>query len=139
MIMEALLATQVRANLGGFIDTVVREKPQAVRRNRDVIVAASREQMKFFLSVYELNFEYEQDEDGRFAGSIKEIDFIVADGESLEQLRMELACQLVEYANDYFADYSRYAVAPNTRVHAPYILRVLLEDDTESVACLLHA
>lgn len=136
--MEALLATQVRANMGGFIDTVVREKPQAVRRNRDVIIATSREHMRFILSAYELNFEYEQDEDGRFVGSIEEIDFIVADGETLEELRMELARQLVEYAKDYFADYSRYTAAPNTRIHAPYILRVLLEDDTESVARLLH-
>ncbi|MFS0725690.1 hypothetical protein [Paenibacillus sp. 1P07SE] len=37
--MEALLATQVRANMSAFIDNVVREKPQAIRRNRDVIVA----------------------------------------------------------------------------------------------------
>jgi predicted RNase H-like HicB family nuclease len=138
MIMETLLATHVRANMGEFIDTVVREKPQAVRRNRDVIVATSREQMKLFLSVYELNFEYEQDEDGRFAGSMEEVDVIVADGESLEELKLELAHQLVEYAKDYFAEYSRYTAAPNTRIHAPYIFRVLLEDDVESVARLLH-
>ncbi|MFD0712613.1 hypothetical protein [Paenibacillus sp. GCM10027626] len=135
--METLLATQVRANMGSFIDTVVREKPQAVRRNRDVLVATSREQMKSFLSVYELNFEFKQDEDGRFAGSIKEVDFIVADGANMEELRMELAYQLVEYANDYFSDYSRYTAAPNTSAHAPYVLRVLLEENTDSVARLL--
>ncbi|HZG85666.1 hypothetical protein [Paenibacillus sp.] len=138
MIMEALLATQVRANMGGFIDTVVREKPQAIRRNRDVIVAASRDHMRFFLSAYELNFEYEQDEDGRYAGSIKEIDFIVADGATLEELRLELAQQLVEYAQDYFNEYVRYTNAPNTRGHAPYVLRVLLEDDVKAVSRLLH-
>ncbi|MBE1443655.1 hypothetical protein [Paenibacillus sp. OAS669] len=136
--MEALLATQVRANMGGFIDSVVREKPQAVRRNRDVIVAASLEQMKFFLQVYEFNFEYEQDEDGRYAGSIEEVDFIVADGETLEELRLELARHLIEYAKDYFSDYPRYTATPNTRNHAPYMLRVLLEDDVKSVASLLN-
>lgn len=94
--------------------------------------------MRFFLSAYELNFEFEQDEEGRFAGSIEEIDFIVADGESLEELKMELVRQLAEYAKDYFADYSRYTAAPNTRNHAPYIFRVLLEDDAEAVARLLH-
>ncbi|WP_233531214.1 hypothetical protein [Paenibacillus alkalitolerans] len=136
--MEALLATEVRANMSSFIDTVVREKPQAVRRNRDIIFAASREHMRFFLSVYELNFEYEQDEDGRYAGSIKEIDFIVADSETIEELRFELARQLVEYSQDYIANYPRYYNAPNTHAHAPYIVRVLLEDDVESVARLLH-
>lgn len=136
--MEALLATQVRANMGGFIDTVVREKPQAVRRNRDVIIATSKEHMRFFLNVYELNFEFEQDEDGRYAGSIKEIDFIVADGATEEELRLELARQLVDYAQDYIKDYPKYFNAPNTKVHAPYIVRVLLEDDIEAVARLLR-
>lgn len=138
MIMEVLLATQVRANMGSFIDTVVREKPQAIRRNRDVIIAASRDQMRSLLSAYELNFEYEQDEDGLFAGSIEEIDFIVADGQTLEELRLALAQQLIEYAQDYFNDYARYTAAPNTRMHAPYILRVLLEDDAEAVSLLLQ-
>ena len=114
------------------------EKPLAVRRNRDIIFAASREHMRFFLTAYELHFEYEQDQDGRYAGSIEEIDFIVADGASVEELRLELARQLVEYAEDYIADYPRYFNAPNTKVHAPYIVRVLLEDDIESVAGLLQ-
>lgn len=135
--MEALLATQVRANMGGFIDSVVREKPQAVRRNRDVIVATSRDHMKFLLSAYELTFEYEQDEDGRYAGSIEQIDFIVADGQDVQELRMDLARQLIDYAKDYEADYTRYFTAPNTRKHAPYVLRVLLEDDIELVARML--
>jgi hypothetical protein len=137
MFMKALLATQVRANMGGFIDSVVREKPQAVRRNRDVIVATSRDHMKFLLSAYELTFEYEQDEDGRCAGSIEQIDFIVADGQDVQELRMELARQLIDYAKDYEADYIRYFTAPNTRKHAPYVLRVLLEDDIELVARML--
>ncbi|WP_239004648.1 hypothetical protein [Paenibacillus tepidiphilus] len=136
--METLLATQVRANMSEFIDTVVREKPLAIRRNRDVIVAASMDQMKFYLSVYHLTLEYEQDEDGLYAGSIEEVDNIVAEGESLQDLRMELARQLMEYAQDYFADYSRYSSAPNTRNHAPYMLRVMLENNIESVAELIR-
>ncbi len=136
--MEALLATQVRANMGSFIDTVVREKPQAVRRNRDVIVAASIDQMRFFLSAYDLKFEYEQDENNRFAGSVEEIAFIVGDGETLDELRLDLARQLVEYAHDYFNDYIRYYNAPNTRSHAPYVFRVLLEDDIDAVSHMLH-
>lgn len=135
--MEALLATQVRANMGSFIDSVVREKPQAVRRNRDVIVATSRDHMKFLLSAYELTFEYEQDEDGHYAGSIEQIDFIVAAGQDVHELRMELARQLIDYAKDYDADYPRYSNALNTSKHAPYVLRVLLEDDIELVAQML--
>ncbi len=132
-------ATDVRANFGGFIDTIVREKPQAVKRNRDVIIAFSKQQMKELLAVYELTFEFEQDADGRYAGSIEQIEDIVADAETLEGLRKELAGHLVEYALDYEANYSRYYNTPNRHKHAPYILRVLLEDDIESVARLFHA
>lgn len=32
--------------IGGFIDNVVRQKPQVVKRNRDVIVALSKDTLK---------------------------------------------------------------------------------------------
>jgi len=132
--MQTVLnATDVRANFGEFIDTIVREKPQAIKRNRDVIMAFSKKQMKELLSIYELTFEYEQDEDGRYAGSIEQIEDIVADGETINELRLELARQLIEYAVDYENNYFRYSNTPNRHKHAPYILRVLLEDDLESV------
>ncbi|MFM9280543.1 hypothetical protein [Paenibacillus jiagnxiensis] len=138
--MQTVLnATEVRANFGGFIDTIVRDKPQAIKRNRDIIMAFSKQQMKELLSVYELTFEYEQDEDGRYVGSIEQIDDIVADAETLEELKYELSRSLVEYAIDYEANYSRYYNTPNRHKHAPYILRVLLEDDIESVARMFHA
>lgn len=70
-----------------------------MKRNRDMIIAASVPQMRVLLSAYVLNFEYEEDEDGVFAGSTKEIGFVVADGKTLEELR--LAAQLVDYAIDY--------------------------------------
>lgn len=136
---SVLNATEVRANFGGFIDTIVREKPQAIKRNRDVIMAFSKQQMKELLSVYELTVEYEQDEDGRYAGSIEQVGDIVADGATLEQLKAELARHLVEYALDYENNYYRYYNTPNRHKHAPYILRVLLEDDIESVMDMLHA
>jgi hypothetical protein len=47
---KTLNATDVRANFGEFIDIIVREKPQAIKRNRDVIMAFSKQQMKELLS-----------------------------------------------------------------------------------------
>lgn len=63
---------------------------------------------------------------------------MIADSPTLEELRLALTQQLTEYAQDYFNDYTRYSNAPNTRIHAPYILRVLLEDDAEAVSLLLQ-
>ncbi len=136
---ELLNATEVRANFSEFIDNVVREKPMAVKRNRDVVVMFSLEHISEILSNYVLTFEHEQDEDGKYVGSIKQIEDIVAEGNSLAELRNELARQLVEYAKDYYSNFTRYYNAPNRHAHFFYILRVLLEDDIESVAGMLHA
>lgn len=138
--MEALLnATEVRANFGGFIDSVVREKPLAVKRNRDVIFSFSKQQLIEMLSVYTLRVEYEIDENGKYVGSIEQIEDIVAQADSMDGLYLELARQLIEYAKDYYADFARYYHAPNRRPHAYYVLRVLLEDTEEKVAGILHA
>lgn len=138
--MQTILnATDVRANFGEFIDTIVREKPQAIKRNRDVIMAFSKQQMKELLSIYEITIEYEQDEDGVYAGSIEQIEDIVADARSLEELKHELARQLIEYAIDYENNYFRYYNSPNRHKHAPYVLRILLEDDIDSVVRMFHA
>ncbi len=67
-----------------------------------------------FLSAYEFNDEVEVDENGKLVGSVEEINFIVADGDSLDEFRMNLAKQLVEYARDYMSEYTRYFNAPNT-------------------------
>jgi len=67
---ELLNATEVRANFSEFIDTVVREKPRAVKRNRDVVITFSLQHTSEILSHYILTFDYEQDEDGKYVGSI---------------------------------------------------------------------
>lgn len=67
---------------------------------------------------------FEQDEDGIITGYIEGIDFIVADGQTPEELRLNLATQLINYAVDYITNYSRYSNAPNTSKHAPYILHI---------------
>ncbi|RIV26436.1 hypothetical protein D2Q93_04515 [Alicyclobacillaceae bacterium I2511] len=85
-----------------------------------------------------MNYEYEADEDGRYAGSIEEIEYIVADGANLEELRANLTHHLMDYVNDYMNEYQRYFNASNTKKHAPYVLRILFEDDAESVASMLH-
>lgn len=138
MLMQSVLnATEVRANFGGFIDDVVREKPQFVKRNRDVITSFSLQQMKLLMEVYEITFEFEE-QNGIFTGSIEQVEDIVSETSSLEELRYDLAKQLVEYAGEFYDSYREYIAAPNRKAHAPYILRVLLYNDVSEVAELLH-
>jgi predicted RNase H-like HicB family nuclease len=135
----ALSATEVRANFGQFIDNVVHQKPQVVKRNRDIIVALSQTYLKDALSIYEFTIEFEQDEDGIYVGSIEQIPDILGEGKNIEELRNDLAYQLIDYAQEYYADFERYHNYPNRRDHVNYVFRVLLEDENiESVASMLH-
>ncbi|MGL4819985.1 MAG: hypothetical protein ACRC5C_08400 [Bacilli bacterium] len=139
MMQSVMNASDVRREFGKFIDDTVRIRPQAIKRNRDIIFSLSLEHFREVLSGYELTFEYEQDEDGRFVGVVDQIDDIVADGESLEELKYELARHLIAYAHDYYEDFEKYYRSPNRKRHFQYVIRILLEDDIEKVARLLHA
>ena len=137
--MHATLnVTEVRAKFSEFIDRVVREKPQLVKRNRDVVTTISLSHMNDLLMVYEFTMEYEETDEG-FVGSIEQIDDIIGSGKSIEDLKLNLAEQLIEYAEDYYNDFSKYYNAPNRRAHYPYIFRILIQNDVESVRDLIHA
>ncbi len=138
--MQTVLnSTDVRANFGEFIDNVVRQRPQVVKRNRDTIVALSQQNLKDLLSVYRFTVDVERDEDGRYVGNLDQIDDIVADGETMEEMYVNLARYLIEYGQDYYSDFNRYYNSPNRRSHAYYALRVLLEDNFETVVGMLRA
>jgi hypothetical protein len=130
--MEAVTSGKVRDNFGGFIDSVVREKPQAVRRNRDLIVAVSRDEMDMFLSPYELTMEHEVGKDGRYYGSLEQID-VVGVGNSLEELKLALANDVIEYAQEYWENLERYIHAPNRKAHYPFVFRIMLQDNAKGV------
>jgi predicted RNase H-like HicB family nuclease len=138
MIMQSILnATEVRANFGGFIDTVVRDKPQVVKRNRDVIASFSIPHVLELLSFCELSMEFEE-ENGHYVGSLEQIDDIVGEGSTLDELRTNLAIQLVEYAQDYYADFKRYYSTPNRRTHFPYVILVNVQNNLEGVVKLIR-
>jgi hypothetical protein len=68
IVMQGVLnATDVRKEWGGFIDTVVRLKPQIVKRNRDLFAAMSLDHLQWILTSFTFTMEYEQ-EDGSFSG-----------------------------------------------------------------------
>lgn len=94
--------------------------------------------LKSAVSFFDFTIEFEQDKDGLYAGSIEQIPDIVADGQTLEELRLKLAQYLVEYARDYYSEFNRYHNSPNRRSHAFYLIRVLFEVDYEAVLGMLH-
>ena len=109
-----------------------------MRRNRDEFAALSIEQLELLLTPYRFQLEYGREKDGSFSGALREID-LVGNASSVEALKEDLAQDLVDYAQEYFANFEFYYHAPNRRGHLPYVLRVLLQEDAHAVAGLIDA
>lgn len=134
MIMQGILnATAVRQDFSQFVDTVVRERPQAVKRNRDMFWSISHEMLVDLLKDFTLAIEYEKEEDGSYVGSLLQIKDIIAYGDTYEEMLEDAALQLEEYAHEYIEDFTKYYNTPNRKSHFPFILNVLNQDDLEGI------
>lgn len=134
-----LTITEVRRDMAKFADRVIYEEPAVLvtRGRRDSFWAIDNEKFHSVLRAYRFTLEYEQGEDGRFYGSLKEISDIVGDGDTFDELKQNLAHYLVEYAQGYARELQLFYHATNRRAHYPYILNVLAQDSIEDVLSLI--
>jgi antitoxin YefM len=133
--LEVRNASEARKNWSFVLDQVVRDKPLAIKRNRDLAFMISDIHLATILEKYRFQLEYDE-EDGIFSGSLDEID-LVADGNSLDELKDKLAYNLLEYAQDYFIH--KFHLAPNRLPHLPYVLHVLIQPNLDGVKKLIDA
>ena len=134
--MFTLNATEVRKDWGGFIDSLVREKPKFIKRSRDFVFASSLDMMTEMLKAYTFSANVFKEEDNSITMSLNEID-IVANGENFDKALNILTDDLIEYANDYYKDFDYWFSAPNRKVHLPYVINVLVKDDKERVKSII--
>jgi antitoxin YefM len=125
--MLTVNATDVRKDWGEFIDSIVREKPKVIKRSRDYIVAISLEMLREILVLEKMNIKILPEDDGSVSAVIEELD-LMANAQSEEQVIQELADDAVEYANDYYNDFSYWYSAPNRKKHLPYVLAILARE-----------
>ena len=120
-----LKSTDVRKNWSQFMDEVKWVKPAFIMRNRDKIAVLSGELLEFILKEYKLTVNVFMEEDGSCTGSFNEID-LASNSSDLETLKVKLAQELMEYAEEYMNEFKLYFNSPNRKNHFPYIYRVLL-------------
>ena len=131
-----LKSTDVRNNWSQFMDEVKWVKPAFIMRNRDKIAVLSGELLEFILKEYNLTVNVFMEEDGTYTGSFNEID-IASNSLDLETLKVKLAQDLLEYAEEYMNEFKLYFNSPNRKNHFPYIYRVLLAgNDISSIKSL---
>jgi hypothetical protein len=136
--MHTIPATDIRKNFSAAIDTAVREKPVAFKRNRDNLMLFSNDQILSLLNDYSFKPVFISEEDGSFTATLEGFDLVI-NAADREEAITKLAEELVEYAVEYYDQFQLYFNANNRKQHFPYILRVLLAEDLDEVKALIYA
>ena len=91
MIMLRLIekASDVRQHFSEFIDTVVRDRPGFLTRNRDVLATLNMEHVQVLLEPLQFHANIRQNEHGAYVGTLQEIDDIVATGTTEQEVIAE--------------------------------------------------
>lgn len=138
MFMQTINATDVRKKFSQFIDTVVREKPVVIKRNRDHVLSISLEQTVNLLADYRFNMNVFNEEDGSTTATLNELDLIIntMDKGSMKNL---MAQEILDYAEDYFEQFNLYYNSPNRQKHFTYVLKAILANNLEEIAGFIDA
>jgi antitoxin YefM len=130
--VKTINATDVRKDWGGFIDSIVREKPQVIKRSRDYIVAISLNMLKEILSLEKLTITIFTEDDQSVTAVIGELD-LMTNAPTQEEVIRKLAQDAIEYAEDFYNDFEYWHSAPNRKAHLPYIMAILSRDPDEII------
>lgn len=131
-------ATDVRREWSTVVDAAVREKPQFFKRTRDVLFLSDLRFMEELLAGYSYTAVRMIENDGSVTLALGEHD-LVENGKDENDARMRLAAAILEYAKDFYADFSYWGSAPNRKAHIPYVFKALFMKDVrkigESIKC----
>ena len=135
--MLAINATEARKNWSEVIDQVVRKKPQFIRRTRDCMVLADNNFFETILNAYEFSAKTFEEENGTVTISLNEMD-LVENGENLEVAKKNLANSILEYAEEFYADFDYWGSAQNRSKHIPYVFKALIINDSKKIGDLIN-
>lgn len=125
-------ATDVRNEWSATIDSVIHHRPKLIKRTRDRMWLSSIDTMKDILSAYHFTADMYTEDDGSVTLSLNEIDLVV-NASTVEEAKVLLAKDILEYAEEYYDNYEIYSRAPNRKKHIPYIFKAILADSAEDI------
>lgn len=130
--IAALNATSVRKNWSAVTDDVIRNKPQFVKRTRDMIMLANLDLMAELLEQYQFSASKYIEADQSVTLSLDQID-IVENGATEEKARELLGKAILDYAKDFYNEFSVWSKAPNRKAHIPYVIKALILDNEQMI------
>ena len=134
--MLTLNATDVRKEWSSVVDSVIREKPRFIKRTRDYMLLSNLKTLETLLSAYTFTAKKFVEDNGSVTLSLNEID-LVENGTTENEAKYKLAKSILEYAEDYYNDFSAWSSAPNREPHIPYVLKCLIIDDINKIGDLI--
>jgi antitoxin YefM len=135
--MFTLSATAVRRDWSSIVDSVVREKPKFIKRTRDLLVLSNLDVFESLLAPYTFHADKFIESDGSITLSLNEIDLIET-AKTEKQAKLLLAKSILDYAEDYYNDFTYWSSASNRKSHIPYILKALILDNVNRIGELIQ-
>lgn len=134
--MLAVSATEVRREWGGYIDTIVREKPIFVKRSRDYFACMNIDTLRELTKniTFELEFDYE--ETGEAIATLKGYDF-VSIGRTEEEAVRNLIGDFREYVKDYFDEIEVWSRDKHRAGQIVELLKVCVSTDEELIGSFI--
>lgn len=130
--LQLMNATDVRNDWSSVVDATVRVKPQFFKRTRDYVFLSDFHFMEELLTGYSYSAIQMEEEDGSVTLALNEID-LVENGKDERDARSKLASSILEYAEDYYSDFSYWGSAPNRKSHIPYVFKALFIGDIQKI------
>ena len=132
IMLQLLNATDVRKDWSSVVDATVRVKPQFFKRTRDFVFLSDFHFMEELLKGYSYSAVRLDEEDGSVTLALNEID-LVENGKDEKEARSKLASSILEYAEDYYSDFTFWGSAPNRKSHIPYVFKALFIGDIQKI------
>ncbi|MBN2852570.1 MAG: hypothetical protein JXQ23_07530 [Clostridia bacterium] len=119
---KIISSTEIRKNWSQYIDEAIRFHPVFFKRNRDMLVMFSSEQIEALLDQYKFNISITRAESGIYTGTLKEIS-ISFSSHSMTEILNQIVSALLDYASDYMDN--SISNIKSKKEHFPYILKIL--------------
>ena len=130
--MLTINATDARKNWSEVSESVIREKPKFIKKTRDYMMLSNTEFIKLLLSGYNFSAKKYIEDDNSVTLSLEEIP-LVENGATEKEALITLSKAIMEYAADFYNEFSLWASAPNKKAEIPYIFKALILDDAEKI------
>lgn len=125
-------ATDVRKEWSTICDSVIHDKPKFIKRTRDKMWFSNLDTMVQILEAYSFTAKRFSESDGSITLSLNEID-LIENGHDEISARFALGNAILNYAFDYYKEYSFYSHSPNRRGHVPYVFKALIMDNPKEI------